>query len=71
MQMPWEDFAVYRIFQNKKKKLIKAKKPNQRFSSSREVRRVDDDIKASFIDFKVEEFDDNTGTPPPCSPMSH
>lgn len=63
--MPVADFAVYRIFQKKKKKL-KTKGSNGKISSSRKVRRVED-INPSLIEFTVE-YGDDTGPPPPCSP---
>ncbi|KAK7364692.1 hypothetical protein VNO80_13433 [Phaseolus coccineus] len=62
-QMAVGDFAVYVIFQKRKK----TKRSEQRVSSSRKVERVDD-VKASMMDFKVEFGDDNIELPPPSSP---
>ncbi|KAK7267213.1 hypothetical protein RIF29_19878 [Crotalaria pallida] len=63
-QMPEANFAVYRIFQKKKK--LKTKGSKGKHSSSRKVGRLED-IKPSFIDFTVE-YGDDTGPPTPCSP---
>ncbi|CAL0299279.1 unnamed protein product [Lupinus luteus] len=60
-QKPVADFAVYRIFQKKKKQ--KTKGSNGKICSSRKV----EDVKPSFIDLNVE-YGDDTGPPPPCSP---
>ncbi|CAL0321582.1 unnamed protein product [Lupinus luteus] len=60
-QMPAADFAVYRVFQKKKK--LKTKGSNEKLTSSWKV----EDIKPSFIDFTVK-YGDDIGPPPPCSP---
>lgn len=57
------DFAVYVIFQKRKK----TKTSQQRPSSSSKLERVED-VKASIMDFKVEFGDDNIGLSPPSSP---
>ncbi|KAI4350470.1 hypothetical protein L6164_004922 [Bauhinia variegata] len=63
-QMPVSDWAVYRIFQKKRK--LKRKGSNGELSKSRKIQRLQD-IKPSFVDFTVE-FGSDSSPPPPCSP---
>lgn len=58
------DFAVYVIFQ-KRKKMTKASQ--QRPFCSSKLQRVHD-VKASIIDFEMEFGHDNIVLPPPSSP---
>ncbi|KAI4348355.1 hypothetical protein L6164_009088 [Bauhinia variegata] len=64
-QMSVSDWAVYRIFQKKRK--LKRKASNGKPCNSRKVQTLEDKIKPSFIDFMVECGDDSS-PPPPCSP---
>ena len=59
--MPVGDWAVYRIFQKKRK--LKRKGYNGKFTDSRKIQGLEEIYKPIFIDFTVD-----AGSPPPCSP---